>query len=115
MTPEILCQGLPPPSNGHVLLSNETLDVGTTATYSCDPGYVLAGGTTRTCDDRNRGTTGTWSGSVPMCEGIHIDQRSYEGQSYCPFFFRNHQMPTTDPAQQWSSHHFLWHTWSHPG
>ena len=67
---EILCQGLSSPSNGNIVLSNETFGVGTTATYSCDPGYVLTGEVTRTCEDRNRGTTGTWSGSMPVCEGI---------------------------------------------
>ena len=57
------------PDNGTIVISStsQLLGVGTTATYSCDPGYVLAGETTRTCEDRNSGTTGTWSGRQPYC------------------------------------------------
>ena len=43
------------------------LGVGTTVTYSCDPDYVLVGDTIRTCEDMNRGTAGTWSGTMSTC------------------------------------------------
>ena len=55
--------------NGNVVLSSQVLGVGTTATYSCDPGYVLVGETIRTCGDTDGGTVGAWNGSIPFCEG----------------------------------------------
>ena len=42
--------------------------VDTVATYTCDTGYTLNGGTTRTC-----GSDGVWSGSAPVCQGIYND------------------------------------------
>ena len=58
------------PNNGTIEFSttSQLLGVGTTATYSCDPGYVLVGETTRTCEDTNSGTTGTWSEDDPTCK-----------------------------------------------
>ena len=38
--------------------------VGTMATYSCNTGYALNGGSTRTCQ-----LGWTWSGSAPACKG----------------------------------------------
>ena len=35
-----------------------------TATYTCDTGYVLSGGNTRTCL-----ANGMWSGIAPTCTG----------------------------------------------
>ena len=66
---EILCMGPAAPLNGHTTLSSQLLGVGTTATYSCDPGYVLVGETTRTCEDVNGNVIGTWNGTMPTCEG----------------------------------------------
>ena len=57
------------PLNGNMVLSSQQLGVGTTATYSCDRGYVLVGETTRTCEDTNGNTIGVWNGSMPICEG----------------------------------------------
>ena len=34
------------------------------ATYTCNTGYTLIGGSTRTCE-----SNGVWSGSPPKCEG----------------------------------------------
>ena len=58
------------PNNGTVLLSttSQLLGVGTTATYSCDPGYVLVGETIRTCKDPNSETMGKWSAEDPICK-----------------------------------------------
>ena len=47
-------------ANGHVSTTGTTS--GHTATYSCNIGYDLVGGSTRTCQD-----TGQWSGSAPTC------------------------------------------------
>ena len=57
------------PLNGHMTLSSQLLGVGTTATYSCDPGYVLVGETNRTCEDVSGHIIGTWNGTMPGCEG----------------------------------------------
>ncbi len=41
----------------------------TIATYECDDGYVLRGGTTmRTCNDNSDGTGAMFNGSEPTCE-----------------------------------------------
>ena len=66
----ILCPELSAPANGGVTLNTQTFGVGTTATYSCDPGYVLVGEITRTCEDTHRGATGTWNGTEPLCDGM---------------------------------------------
>ena len=65
------------PLNGNTTLSSQQLGVGTTATYSCDPGYVLVGETTRTCEDVNGHIIGTWNGMMPTCEG----------KNFTPIFF----------------------------
>ena len=68
----ILCSVLTAPDNGMIEFSttSQQLGVGTTATYSCDPGYVLVGETTRTCEGTNSGTTGAWSGDDPICKSL---------------------------------------------
>ena len=70
----ILCSVLTAPDNGTIEFSTTSqllsLDVGTTATYSCDPGYVLVGETTRTFEDTNSGTTGAWSRDDPICKNL---------------------------------------------
>ena len=68
----ILCSVLTAPDNGTIefSLTSQLLGVDTTATYSCDPGYVLVGETTRTCEDTNSGTTGAWSGDDPICKNL---------------------------------------------
>ena len=66
------CGTLTNPSNGQVNTTGTTL--GQTATYSCNPGYNLVGGSTRTCQ-----ATGSWSGSVPTCQGMLLMQHfSYQ-------------------------------------
>ena len=68
----ILCPELTAPDNGTVVYNtiSQLLGVGTTATYSCDPGYILVGETTRTCQDANTGEIGVWNSTAPICEGI---------------------------------------------
>ena len=55
------CNNLANPTNGRV--SGGT--IGQTATYNCNTGYYLVGGSTRTCR-----ATGVWSGSAPACQGV---------------------------------------------
>ena len=70
-----MCPDLPGPTNGRVTFSTDSLapfTLNTVATYSCDEGYGLSGGsTTRTCGPNavNTDPEGTWSGSAPTCEG----------------------------------------------
>ena len=64
---EIKCLEPEAPLNGTVILSTLQFNVGTTAIYSCDPGYVLVGETTRTCEGTK---IGVWNGNMPICEGI---------------------------------------------
>ena len=69
----ITCQPLTQPSNGAVTISTGTHEVtlgrGAIATYSCNTGFGLIGQATRTCVVTNGGTTGTWSGHQPTCQG----------------------------------------------
>ena len=57
------CDTLADPPNGQV---SHTVGgtLGQTATYSCNTGYNLVGGSIRTCL-----ATG-WSGSAPTCQGM---------------------------------------------
>ncbi len=60
------CPDLPPLTNGMITYSggstnNRPLESG--ATHSCNTGYTLTGGTTRTC-----GSDGMWSGLAPICQ-----------------------------------------------
>jgi len=54
------CSVLSAPSKGDVVLGGIT--VGSTATYTCDSGYVLVGESVRVCQP-----SGEWSGAEPSC------------------------------------------------
>ena len=61
------CFDLSVPLNGVITYSTGSTynrPVGTMATYSCNTGYALNGGSTRTCQ-----LGWTWSGSAPACKG----------------------------------------------
>ncbi len=55
------CGSLTNPDNGMVDTSMTT--EGSTATYTCNTGYNISPGDTRTCQ-----ANGTWSGSEPTCD-----------------------------------------------
>ncbi len=64
--PPTTCSDLTALTNGMIGYNMGTVSpkpVGTVATYTCNPGYILNGGTTRTC-----GSDGVWSESVPVCQ-----------------------------------------------
>ena len=61
ISPAVVCGTLNQPTNGDVNLTGTTL--GQRATYTCDTGYNLVGGSTRMCQ-----ATGVWSGSAPTCQ-----------------------------------------------
>ena len=58
------CGSLTNPTNGRVSHTTGTT-YGKRATYSCNTGYNLVGGSTRTCLATRR-----WSGSAPTCQGV---------------------------------------------
>lgn len=61
------CGSLTPPANGDVVAPTTTL--GSIASYFCDAGFMMSGGTaSRTCQ-----TDGTWDGTPPMCVPEIID------------------------------------------
>lgn len=60
MCQAIICDVLTPPDNGRVSTSGTT--VGSTATYSCFPGFNLQGAATAQCQ-----STGKWVPSPPTC------------------------------------------------
>ena len=56
------CGTLANPANGQVSHTVGTT-FGRASTYTCNTGYNLVGGSTRTCQ-----ATGVWSGSAPTCQ-----------------------------------------------
>ena len=54
------CGGLASPANGEVATSTTTF--GSTATYSCNNGYILSGSATRNCQ-----ADAMWSSTEPTC------------------------------------------------
>ncbi|XP_064386214.1 sushi, von Willebrand factor type A, EGF and pentraxin domain-containing protein 1-like [Halichondria panicea] len=64
--PPTTCPDLIAPTNGMIGYNMGIASlrpVNTVATFTCDNGYTLNGGSTRTC-----GSDGVWSGSAPTCQ-----------------------------------------------
>lgn len=59
--PVVSCPQLTDPSNGQVSVTG--LEPFSTATYVCDPGFVLFGDEIRTCSEE-----GVWSKDEPTCQ-----------------------------------------------
>ena len=68
-----ICFALPAPDNGRIVYSPDTTSpysFATTATYICNSGYGLSGGTrTRNCGGDDSSPIGSWDGSAPLCIG----------------------------------------------
>ena len=68
------CETLTWPRSGMVSYSKNgtvnNIPVGTVATYSCDPGHIVTGDMTRTCQ-----SNGSWDGSDPTCDGKELDRQ----------------------------------------
>ena len=65
--PPITCSDLAALTNvmiGYNMGASNLRPVDTVATYTCNTGYTLTGGSTRTC-----GSDGMWSGDVTVCQG----------------------------------------------
>ena len=70
------CGPLTDPANGQVNTSGTTF--GSTATYTCDTGYILSGSQSRTCRAfSSPGPTGLWTSRKPLCEGIYTTKIPY--------------------------------------
>ncbi len=62
-----ICSDLPPLMNGGITYTAGLADsrpVNTLATFTCDNGYTLTGGSFRACQN-----DGTWDGITPTCQG----------------------------------------------
>ena len=65
----ITCPNMVAPTNGQVTMSGDDLSelvAGSTARYSCNPGYVLAGRANLMCTNINGGGL-EWNGNQPSC------------------------------------------------
>ena len=83
--PTVVCPSLSL-TNGVISYSDPTLGLDSIATHSCDTGYALNGGSTRTCE-----SYGTWSGSFSTCEGEQIQTDENVGHKlHSTHFSRNH-------------------------
>lgn len=71
----VACDALTDPAHGDVAVTNSG-NFPSTATYSCDVGYALNGGDTRTC-----AADGTWSGTAPTCDATVMLLRVGDGSA----------------------------------
>ncbi len=71
----ITCSSSTAPLNGSVTYDsvvdeNGTYPFNVVATYSCNTGFSLVGGSDRTCTGDGSSTTGAFNGMAPICEGM---------------------------------------------
>ena len=65
----VVCLFLPTPTNGMISYSDPTLGVGSVASFSCDPGFMISDATRSTSDCQ---ADGQWSSIPPTCMGMFI-------------------------------------------
>ena len=63
----LICPDLNNPQNGQVMVDDVNNFQGSNATYSCNIGFELIGGSMRVCENTG-GSIGDWSGSDPTCQ-----------------------------------------------
>ena len=69
LSPPGVCPELPPLVNGTISYTGDTIppfDPNTTATFSCNEGFVLSSNANRVCLDNGNGNA-LWSGESPVC------------------------------------------------
>ena len=69
------CPELPAIANGSIIYAPDNMadyDIGTIATYDCDPGFVLFGNMERTCTQAGDGS-GIWPGGPLICESKTVN------------------------------------------
>ena len=66
MAPSATCEDLTDPADGEVSINDASRVEGSTATYTCNAGFLMSGSSQRVCQE-----SGMWSGVVPICLGIH--------------------------------------------
>ena len=70
----IICPSLGTLENGHIAYSEDSFEIETVATYTCDVGFVLIGDSTRGCiDDDQMDTIGIWNSTSSYCERMFHD------------------------------------------
>ena len=74
----VVCESLPPLTDGTILYPDPTLGVGSVATYKCDTEFFLDGWSTRTCQNN-----GDWDGISPTCKGIYKLAKISLGKPTC--------------------------------
>ncbi len=75
----ITCQGLPDPTSGTVSYGGVEVNrdglyaFNVVASYSCDTGFTVIGGLTRTCTGDGSSVVGVFDDLAPTCEGDEYD------------------------------------------
>ena len=93
----VMCEDIPDPDNGQIVFGDDTtcpFDLGTTATYSCYPGYSLVGDAVRTCEGDGTQEEGTWSNTAPQCDGEYC-RRKFPTVLYPCDLLSSHHMCST--------------------
>ena len=70
------CPELPAIVNGFITYAPDDVadyDIGTIATYQCNPGFILVGNMTRDCLEAADGT-GEFNSEAPICECKELDK-----------------------------------------
>ena len=57
------CEPIGNPVNGQVIIMSSGTTFMSTATYTCNTGYIVTGSSLRTC-----GSDGVWSPAAPTCD-----------------------------------------------